>query len=242
MLKRSLSLFALIAVLIPSAGAGPMGPVRPSVGRFGLQVDVSADSHKTRWSQNAADRRKADSLMVFGQGSFGLTDKVEIYGRLGGANLKIKDSSDIGPNGPFSAIGATIKGTNKLAWGIGIGAVLYDAGTWDFSGTANYLGHNSHDGKEPDGNSEIDYWECNIGAQVQAKYDQFYPYLGVKYSDNAVDYVRVRGNSVTYKDRTHEHIGLYVGTGVDFSPQWSCYVEGRFIDETSGSAGIRFTF
>lgn len=229
-------------IMAAAVQAGPMGPVQPQVGRFALEFEAASEMRRTEWSPNVNDKRKAESILYLGRGSYGLTDRVEVYARLGAANLKVKDVSDIGPNGPFTTLGATINGKSKLAWGLGLSGILYDAGTWNLAATANYFSHNGHDAKAPDNNSDYDYWDYNLGLQLQGKFNQFLPYLGVKYSNSRVDYSKVRGAGVTYKDDQERNIGVYGGAAVHFTPQWSAYLEGRFVDETSFGGGIRYLF
>jgi hypothetical protein len=41
---------------------------------------------------------------------------------------------------------------------------------------------------------------------------------------------------------SEKNFGLVVGSALDFAPQWSCFFEGRFLDETAFGGGIRRDF
>lgn len=239
-MKRILGLAICGALLATASYAGPMGPVDPTMGRFGLEFELASDRRDMEWSGNVADKSRVENLSYLARGSYGLTDKVEVSVRLGGASMDIVDKVDVG-----GGVEQTFEGSGEFAWGLGIGAVLYDAGTWNIAGQANYLAHGGHTGNIlPAGitNNDIDFSEWNIGLQIQGKYDQFLPYLGVKFSDATVDYNKYGGATNVADEEAEDNVGIYVGAGFDLTPQWSGYLEGRFIDETGFGGGIRYTF
>ncbi len=238
-MKRILGLAAMGVLLATASYAGPMGPVDPTMGRFGLEFELASDRRDMEWSGNVADKYRAENLSFLGRGSYGLTDKVEVSVRLGGASMDHINRVDV------NAAEQTFEGSGEFAWGLGIGAVLYDAGTWNIAGQANYLAHSGHTGNIlPAGttNNDIDFSEWNVGLQIQGKYDQFLPYLGVKFSDASVEYNKLGGATGRADDEAEDNVGIYLGAGFDLTPQWSGYIEGRFIDETGFGGGIRYTF
>ena len=241
-MKKVLAIALALGLAVTAAYAGPMGPVKPTMGRFGLEFEIASDQRDMECSSNAADKSRAENLYFLGRGTYGLTDKVELTVRLGGASMDEVFKADV--NGTE----ATFNGSTEFAWGLGIAGILYDAGTWNIAGNANYLAHSGHDGTiTPNvsltaSNQDFDYSEWQIGLQVQGKYDQFLPYLGVKYSDATLDYNKYKGRTDRADSESDNNVGVYVGAGFDLTPQWSGYVEGRFVDETSFGGGIRYTF
>jgi len=243
-MRKVLVIALVVGLAVTAAYSGPMGPVKPTMGRFGLEFEVASDRRDMEWSQNRVDKWRAENLYFLGRGSYGLTDKVELTVRLGGANLDLVDKVD-----GVTAGESTFDGSSQFAWGVGLSGILYDAGTWNIAGTANYLAHSSHDGpitgavpNTTSSNQDVDYREWQIGLQIQGKYDQFLPYLGVKYSDARVDYNKFYGRTNIADDESDKNVGVYVGAGFELTPQWSGYIEGRFVDETSFGGGIRYTF
>lgn len=243
-MKKALVIALAVGLAVTAAYSGPMGPVKPTMGRFGLEFEVASDRRDMEWSQNRVDKGRAENLYFLGRGTYGLTDKVELTVRLGGANMDNVDEVDGATPGE-----SVFEGSSEFAWGVGLSGILYEAGTWNIAGTANYLAHSSHDGpitgNVPDAtatNQDYDYTEWQIGLQIQGKYDQFLPYLGVKYSDATLDFNKIYGVTGVADSESDKNVGVYVGAGFDLTPQWSGYLEGRFVDETSFGGGIRYTF
>ncbi len=238
-MKKVLAIAIIGGVAASAALAGPMGPVKPTQGRWGLEFEVSADQRDMEASGNRANKRENDMLNFLGRASYGLTDKVEVSVRLGGADLEIEDKADV------NTTVTQYDGKSEFAWGVAIGAILYDAGTWNIGVSGNYLSHSGHAGSGSfTGGStanDIDYADWNIGGQLQGKYDQFLPYVGIKYSDARTSYNSVAGAAAA-DDEADDNFGVYIGAGWDLSPQWSGYFEGRFVDETSFGGGVRYTF
>lgn len=242
MVKKALVVGIAAAVCVTAASAGPMGPVKPTMGRFSLEGEVASERRDMEHTTTPADKMRAEAVDFVGRISYGLTDKVEVTARLGGADLDVVDRADVAAIGGAVANGSTFDGSSQFAWGLGISAILYDAGTWNLAGNANYFSHADHNGNwGAVTNNDLNYSDWNIGVQAQGKWDQFLPYLGVKYSDARIDFDKING--AARADAESENVvGVYVGTGFDLTPQWSGYVEGRFIEETSFGGGIRYTF
>jgi hypothetical protein len=220
------------------AAASPMGPVKPMMGRFSLEFELGAAKREMERQSAKSEEIEAEPLLFLGRISYGLTDQVEITMRIGGQDL----------DADFRPAAGTYNGSSQFAWGAGISGILHDAGAWNVAGVANYFTSRGHTGPinlsgAITRNNVADYSDWNIGLQIQGKYDQFLPYLGLRYSNARVEYDRWDNQPETYRDyRADQNVGLYVGAGFDLSPQWSGYVEGRFIDEIGFGGGIRYTF
>jgi hypothetical protein len=238
-MKKALAIAVVLGLAVTAAYASPMGPVKPTMGRFGLEFEVGAGQRDMEREIAANNKMEAENLMFLGRLSYGLTDKVELTVRLGAQDLDADFTAPTTGN---------YDGNSKFAWGVGLSGILYEAGTWNIAGVANYFSSSSHNGRTTGNigattNTEVDYFDWNIGLQIQGKYDQFLPYLGVKYSDAKAEIDRWNNAAITNGDyEAEDNVGIYVGAGFDLTPQWSGYVEGRFIDETSFGGGIRYTF
>lgn len=238
-MKKVLAIAVLGAVAASAAYAAPMGPVKPMMGRWGLEFEAASDQRDMEFSGNNANKLQAENIYYLGRVSYGLTEKVELSVRLGGADFSITDKPDV------NATQTKYDGKSEFAWGIALGALLYDAGTWNVAFNGNYLASNSHAGSGTftggSTNNDISYGEWGLGVQLQGKYDQFLPYVGVKYSDARTTYTKLAG-ATRADDNANNNVGVYIGAGWDLSPQWSGYFEGRFVDETSFGGGVRYTF
>lgn len=236
MLKKVSAAVVLGAVVATASFASPMGPVKPQMGRWGVEVEGSADERDMESENNQANQNEAQNVNVLGRISYGLTDRFEVSARLGMADLDVDRTA-----GAAFTTGNQFSGGSEFAWGAAVGAILYDAGTWNIAGNGNYLAHNGHNAASSS-TAELDYSEWNVGAQLQGKWDQFLPYLGVKYSDAALEQNNVNSLGVAGDFESENNVGVYVGAGWDMNPNWSGYLEGRFVDETSFGGGIRYTF
>lgn len=233
---RSFFPLFLVLAIVATATAAPMGVVKPASGRFSIGPELAFDRRDMVVSNQKNNFRQTETLYYLIRGNYGLTEKVEFTVRLGGANFDYNDLIDVNTSEN------TFDGGSALTWGLSVGAIVWEAPAWNLAGVANFLSHGEHSGAWPGtlgGNVEASYREWALGLQAQGKFRNYTPYLGVKYSDASLDYNTPTG---TPDDEAEEHIGIYLGLGYVMTPEWSGYLEGRFIDEESFGAGLRYTF
>lgn len=200
-----------------SAGAAPIGWINPEAGRVGVGVEVGTVTGRDL-EPTGGTNVEIESIYYVVRGSYGLTDQLEVYARLGGA--------DLDADGGLGDAGA------ELAWGLGAQGILYDAGTWNLAADGTFFAHNDHSF----GSREGDFSEWHLALQAQTQFEQFYPYIGVRYSDATLE---IAGQQDRDAD---DNFGVYVGSGFNVTDQISAYLEGRFIDETAFGAGIAYRF
>ncbi len=246
--KRSLLAFVLVSALAASAVAGPMGPVDPTARRIGVEFEASSDRRPMEWSGNANDHSDAKNINMLGRLSYGVTERVEIYARLGSSTLDVEDGPDA-----TNAATSWFDGSRQFAYGGGFGAVLFGEDRWNLAFQANALVHERHTGTTRGSVAgtvnDYDYREWQAGLQVQGRFDRLLLaepallYVGVKYSDAQVQENLLNGVRVTPPDHdARENVGVYTGLSFGFGGSWRAYVEGRFIDETAVGGGVRFTY
>lgn len=220
--------FASLVCLIASGSvmAAPVGWINPEMGRFSVSGEVgSVTDRDMEQNNNTSIKGEVESVYYVARIDYGLTDLVEIYGRIGGADLD-------GTGNTFP--GNNLSTSGELAWGAGIQGIIYNAGTWNLAADAQYFAHSDH--QQNAGARQYDWKEWQVGVQVQGQWDQFHPYLGVKYSNLDIDVSN--GADLEAED----NVGVYLGAGFDLAGNWSGYLEGRFIDETAFGGGISYTF
>lgn len=238
-MRRFLTIIASAVLALQAASATPIGPVDPAMGRFSLELETAYDKRDMEVSNSSTNKRRAEASYFLGRAAYGLSRNVEVSLRIGTGDLEYVDLPDVnGSQTKFS-------GTTEQTFGFGLGAILYEAGTWNLAGIANYLWHDNHSGPwsgVASSGNDINYREWSFGVQAQGKFDRFMPYLGVKYSDVHVDFTSISNNGGTPGDGADKNAGVYLGWGFDMTPQWSGYVEGRFLDENSFGGGVRYSF
>ena len=109
-------------------------------------------------------------------------------------------------------------------------SIHVDGTSFDFDNTA--VGN---------GTFEANEWQIALAASYE--YNNFFPYLGVKYSDidgdaNAV----VTGTRYKNTFEPEKRFGIFVGTDIIVAEKFSINVEGRFLDETALSLGASAKF
>ena len=160
--------------------------------------------------------------------AYGFSDRFEVYGRIGAADLDGKVT--------YGGATAELSGSSRLAWGLGAQGILYDAGKWNLGGDATYFAHSGH--KFGAVNiTGVDWAEWHIAAVATGTFEQIHPYGGVRYSD-----FKVNADGYSGSDKAKNKCGVFAGLGFAINDQWSAYGEGRFIDETAFGGGVRYTF
>ncbi len=101
-----------------------------------------------------------------------------------------------------------------------------------------------------DSETEIQEWQ--VALYVNQTFGQFSPYAGIKYSDFKADFElegsgQFSGLPLSYKGegkaKADKNFGVFLGTDIYLIPnQLSINIEGRFIDETSGTFGLTYKF
>lgn len=226
-MKRFFGVALVGGILAGTVSAAPVGWINPQMGKFSVSGEVGKiTSRDFKRASGGTTTGEYESLYYTGRLAYGLTEQVELYGRLGAADLDAEAGSTVG----------TGSGGSELSWGAGGQGILYDAGSWNLGGDAQYNAHNDHSGYSTTGTRAADYSEWQLGVQVQGQFEEFFPYIGVKYSDATVE---VSGLN---DDEADDNVGIYGGAGFNLTPQLSGYVEGQFVDNTMFGAGLRYTF
>lgn len=158
--------------------------------------------------------------------SYGLLDNLDIYTKLGTADVKIK--------GPAF----TAKTSNAFAWAIGAKGTHKLTEDWFLGADVQYLRHRhsadfNFSGSDWDGRLLFQEWQVAPYVGIE-KIGNFTPYLGVAYSD-----LRARG---AVKLKAEDNFGMFVGSSYKINDRLFLNTEGRFIDETAMSFGCTYRF
>ena len=193
--------------------------------------------------------------------SYGLFDGLDVYGKIGAADFKIKDGiggswidESTGDEGLLGgnfkvdsetafAYGGGIKGNLKIGknWLIGVD-VQYLRHKDDVSGSVLVynVAHPKTERRIVDLDRKMTVQEWHFASYLARKLGNFTPYLGVKYSDlrmklNDIDNISLKFNA---KDR----FGTFLGTDYKIGKHFRLNLEGRFVDERAVSSRISYRF
>lgn len=157
--------------------------------------------------------------------SYGLLDNLDIYTKLGTADVKIK--------GPAF----TAKTDNAFVWAIGAKGTYELTKDWFLGANVEYLRHRhsanfNFNGNDWDGKLLFQEWQ--VAPYVAKKIGNFTPYLGGSYSD-----LRVKGD---VKLKADDNFGMFVGSSYKINDRLFLNMEGRFINERAISFGATYKF
>lgn len=162
----------------------------------------------------------------------------------------------------------TLKGKSAFAWGLGAKYVYPFENGWFLGIQGQYLTHkNTVKGsiteketgtftgleglgegltktfERPEvtytttGKATVQEWQ--IAPYIAKKLGNFIPYVGVKYSDQRINY---KVEDLKLKIKAADNFGLFLGTDYKIGKNFSLNIEGRFIDETAMSLGATYRF
>lgn len=204
-----------------------------------------------------------ESQRAFLNATLGLHPKVDVFIKLGAADANLNYTGGLEGDIEFD-------GDLGFTWGAGIKIKLFEGtGGFRIMTRAKYLSYEIDSkfildgedfsqavdpGDSRDCSSKIKAKEWSVDLLVSKSFKWFSPYLGIGYSDSEIineldfNYYDQNGSLVLSGEFTCEfeqdnHIGVFLGTGVDIFPQvLNLNIKGRFIDETAVSAGLTYKF
>jgi hypothetical protein len=222
-----LLLFVMCGFASAAAPIGPTEPIAPK-GTWNLGVGYFYEDSKYEIDD---ENFRTRSDQVYGEASGTPIENVELYGRLGVANLKAKDT-DVhfkvsGPN-PFGTLGAKWMFYNGGAFGLG----TFAQGTYHFS-------------KYEDGDTKIeDLYNIQAGLTGQVKLYQNIALYGGAFWHYAHGKAVITDLGVRSSETMRENswIGGVLGFRIPFSKNFGLNLEGQYINNLSGGAYLNYTF
>ena len=191
--------------------------------------------------------------------SYGLTDNISIYLKVGAADWESEADVYSQTLGPGRIGHVELDADMEVAYGGGIRIELplsQDDNPIVLGVDGQYLRHeNDVDGRETftfgpppanlDGKFEVQEWQ--IAGYFAKSFGDFTPYIGVKASnlnmDGHIQYTTIFNPfSVSYTGDSKYNFGGFVGANLNIGDAWALGVEGRFVDETAISGKCVFKF
>jgi hypothetical protein len=257
-MKKTLILSGMVFVVYISmtavCWAGGNGPVEPlGTAKFALSGEynnvLDMDLKK---NGDVTGGEVEESYQGYAKLAVGISDNVNLYARLGAANLKekLKWSNNTSH---------TIKYDNGLLWGIG-GNGIYDLGNnfgiggnlqidaW-FVDADSISGDNSPTfvDKGSLNNSEFQAslylkYTCDLGVKITPYAGGYYSYFDSRI-DKTLKYQDTNGTIYTCGDiKNDDNFGVLLGLDVTATDKITLNIEGRFIAETAVTCGVCYKF
>jgi hypothetical protein len=244
--------FLLLFVMCGFVSAGQFGPTEPtaSPGKFSLETGYFWND--TKWKMDYIDDFRTQSNQFYVQASFAPTKSLEIFGRLGGADLSTKGTVN------------NMSDTSNMFGTIGGKAMLYQHGIFGFGafaqGTHYFSDYKdnvnlSQYGGFPVNVAMTDYYDVQGGLSGQVKVQNFILYGGGfwYYAQAHVNVSTPIGVAPPFlgsislqllseKLREQNAFGGFMGVKVPLTKRFSVNVEGQLRDRISGGMSLVYAF
>ncbi len=174
-------------------------------------------------------------------------DRMDLFTTFGATNLRINTNNktfDLGGTGRLALVTET-----DFSWGVGVRGTIWECGCTQLGGEMQYvrtspnvdrLTLNGMTSIYPHHHLQTTYQEWQLGVALSHRINQFYPYVGVKWShcelkmdDAIVNFgtPAVPVNAKLFDLECKKDWGFAVGVTFVKCKTASCTVEGRFGDE-----------
>lgn len=253
-MKRSLFCAAVLMFVLNLTNftqAAPVGdPADPVllIGAYPVKAEGIVDFLFGRDFDLSGANTEIKGQWYFGKVSISPIEKIDIYGLIGTADLKIDN---------WTTNDYTLETDRALAWGGGATILLYETeeygdGILRLSLDGSYRQYEpgiekvKKSGSEVTGilEKEFEYREWQVGVGVSYTLDSLTPYLGVKYSD-CESKMRLHEPAANITKKTansKDVVGVFVGVDYLFAENIALNLEGRLIDETALNVGMKINF
>ena len=245
-----LTVLCLVLGIATSSQTAPAGnPADPVllIGTYPVKAEGIVDFLFSREFDLSGNNTEIKGQWYFGKVSVSPIEKIDIYGLMGTADLKIDN---------WTTNDYTLETDRALAWGGGFKLLLYETeeygdGILRVSLSGNYRDYDpgietvKKSGADVSGviKREFRYreWQGSLGLSYTSL--ELTPYFGVKYSDCECK-LEIDDQETIHKIKANSKdiIGVFVGVDYLFAENVALNLEGRFIDETALSVGIKINF
>lgn len=199
---------------------------------------------------------------TFLTGSMGLSEHADVFAGIGVNKSNIGFDWATYSGSQYNEI----NDASNLAWKIGVRGKVAEVAGFNIGAIAQYLGYTMDgtfavNGSDLAGmfpapasystNSTVREWQAAVIASKDM--GRFNPYAGVTYNkttvkNNTTVNVASDGESMPYtaslhaKAQNEDNVGIVVGTGVKLTKNMSAAIEGRIMNEKSGTASLSYAF
>jgi hypothetical protein len=211
--------FVLLFVFCGVGLAASVGGDIPEKGEWSVGFETNIVTERKMTNKDKDKNKVDESTQYLAKASYSVLDWLCFDFKLGSADIDYYTTRNWGFD-------------HGLAWGVGSRA-KYELG----SGYNIVVGAQYFSATDMKSNTlgDADWKEWQVSLAGTKQIGRSVPYVGVKYSDAKL-------TSGEPKEVADENVGVFVGTDVKITGQWSVNVEGRFVDETAVSFGVSYRF
>jgi hypothetical protein len=231
-------IFSTLFILFFMAGfvsAGQFGPTEPTAAEGKFSFGAGYFWEDTKFDVEDVTVR-TQSHQAYIQGSFAPIRNLEIFSRLGGASMEMRDTDLNFKDGVklFGTLGAKFMFYETKMFGLG----TFAQGTYHFQDYKDYC-----DGADL---KMKDYYNIQAGLSGQVKMENFIIYGGGfwYYARAKIDatgsVIEGISDSATLKEKTP--LGGFLGVKIPFTKQIGLNLEGQYRDAFSGGVFLSYAF
>jgi hypothetical protein len=249
----AISLLALCA-FCGIASAGQFGTTEPTASPGKFSLGLGYFNENMSWQSTVYNNFRTTSNQGFVQVSYGIAKPLEVYGRIGGANMKMKDFSPyISDNAkPFGTLGLKYqfyKGTI-----FGFGAFAQGSYYSYFNDSAMAPGITTSGTIVPNAIYDYkikNYYNLNAGLSAQAKFKSFIVYGGgflyrsrAKVESTTSGIIGTTFRTSYFNDNIKErnNLGAFLGVKIPITKQLGLNLELQQREYSSCGAILSYSF
>ncbi len=217
------------------------------VGEYIFEKDLKYDDGLNLASGEEVENAKIEHLYrVMAKYNFGFWENLDMYVKLGVANFGA--GYDVTNNLGKKTRDYTMDGKANFTFTVGTKGTYEFTKTWLLGADAQFGRYSSKDdticenlttGVETTTLQKPTILQWHFACYLAKEFKNLMPYVGARYSDLKMT---VKSETVCYKMKAKNKVGVFVGLGYEIGDHWRFNVEGGFIDETAISLSGAYRF
>jgi hypothetical protein len=222
---------ALVLFAIGISSAGQFGPAEPAAKEGGASIGIGYFNSESKMKSSDTGDLIFKSNQVFLQGSYSFIKNWEAYGRIGGADMKEKESG--------------LKDGTKVFGSLGLRGLFYDDGLFSFGPFIQGNMYSTYtDTVTSSGGAVEKYkienpWDASVGLAAQIKIEKLIFYYG-PFAYMARNKLKVQNDSTTLKEK--QNLGGFLGINVLATKDFNFSIEGQYTGKFSVGGMVNYSF
>lgn len=237
-LSSCMLLITLVLFATSISSAGQFGPAEPTAKEGKTSIGIGYFYSETKMKSADIEGLIFKSNQVYLQGSYSFVKNWEVYGRIGGADMKEKESG--------------LKDDVKTFGSLGVRGLFYDNGLFAFGPFIQGTLYSNYSDTVTSGGATGKFtvenpWDGSVGLAAQIKKDNFIFYYG-PFAYMARNKLRVRvgfdslsaNDSSTLKEKGN--FGGFLGINVLAAKRFNIGLEGQYTGRFSVGGIVSYSF